>query len=275
MTLPQFPSQNRPGRAVITLRGETALGFLDNLLTCDCGGLAAGSARYGALLTPQGKILHDVFVYNAGGMVLIDCATSQRVALLQKLIMYRLRAQIQIELSNDLEVGVHPAMPDDGMFYADPRNAILGWRSFNAAGSLINAPASSAYDVLRITQGFGDSDADIGSEQMFPHEANFDQMGAVSFTKGCYVGQEVVSRMEHRATARNRMLPVTLAGSAEKGDAIVAGDVTIGALLSVHGRDALALVRLDRLAEASSPLIVAGSAVQVIKPSWISYEVTT
>ncbi len=274
MTYPSFPSQNRPDRAVISLAGDGVLAFLDNLLTCDCADLAEGAAVYGALLMPQGKILHDLFVYNDGHHVLLDCAANQRPALLQRLAVYKLRAKIQITLDNELEVGVHMERPEEGKAYADPRVAAMGFRSFNSPGSLINAPSSTAYDERRIMVGLGDSNADIGSEQMFPHEANLDQMNAVSFSKGCYVGQEVVSRVQHRGTARSRMLPVVADDLLMSGEAIMNAQVQVGTLLSTLHTRGLALVRIDKLSDASS-LTAHGVAVRLQKPDWISYEVVT
>jgi tRNA-modifying protein YgfZ len=275
MTYPSFPSQNRPDRAVISLAGDNVLGFLDNLLTCDCASLAEGAAVYGALLTPQGKILHDVFVYNAGHHILLDCATSQRSSLLQRLAVYKLRAKIQITLDNELEVGVHMERSPEGKCYVDPRVAAMGFRSFNSPGSLINAPSSTAYDERRITLGLGDSNADIGSELMFPHEANFDQMDAVSFTKGCYVGQEVVSRVQHRGTARSRLLPLFAEGHLMSGEGVMSGEMQVGTVHSTSHRNGLALLRIDKLVDAKAPLTVNGVGVRVQRPDWISYEVTT
>jgi tRNA-modifying protein YgfZ len=272
MSLPHFPDQNRPDRAVISITGETALTWLHNLLTCDVSTLGVGSAAYGALLSPQGKILHDMFVYNAGGRVLIDCATEQRAGLLQKFAMYRLRAKLMIELDNELEVGVHSEKPDDAMSYPDPRQVGMGWRSFVASGTLINAPGSHAYDVRRIRLGLADSVQDMGVETVFPHEVNFHQMGGVSFSKGCYVGQEVVSRMQHRGTARNRMLPVTF----DKKPAemkLTSGDKLIGEIHSCHDHHGLALIRIDRLADLTAPLMAGTTTVHVHKPDWITYEV--
>jgi tRNA-modifying protein YgfZ len=275
MMYPAFPSQNRADRAVISIAGEGVLAFLDNLLTCDCAALSEGAAAYGALLTPQGKILHDMFVYNAGHHVLLDCAASQRNTLLQRLAVYKLRAKIQITLDNELEVGVHMELSPDGRCYVDARVAAMGFRSFNRPGSLINAPSSTAYDERRIMLGLGDSNADIGSDQMFPHEANFDQMGAVSFTKGCYVGQEVVSRVQHRGTARSRMLPLVAEGHLTTGEGVMCNDAKIGTVLSTSRRNGLALLRIDKLADAKAPLHVNGVDVRVQKPDWISYEVAT
>jgi folate-binding protein YgfZ len=122
--------------------------------------------------------------------------------------------------------------------------------------------------------GLGDTDADLGAGEFFPHEANLDQLGGVSFEKGCYVGQEVVSRMEHRGMARSRILPVRLGGEAPaKGSDIRAGGKAIGTLLSSVGSAALALLRLDRLAEATEPLLTEGVSVKVLKPHWVRYDV--
>ena len=264
MTNPNFPDQLRPDRAVIAISGEGALAFLHNLLTCDVVGLAKGQAAYGALLSPQGKILHDVFVFNAGEQVLVDCALEQRDALLQKLMMYKLRAKLTITARDDLEI----AVGDEG--YLDPRNVAMGHRFFAANGA---STTGEGYDAARIALGLADSVQDIGSNNLFPHEANLDQFGGVNFTKGCYVGQEVVSRMQHRGTARSRILPVMGLGLV-KNASITSADKTIGEILSTTGTTALAIIRLDRLAEASAPLLSNANTVKVQKPDWIKYQVT-
>jgi tRNA-modifying protein YgfZ len=257
MTKLNFSQQVLKDRAVISVAGEGALAFLHNLLTCDVANLAKGEAAYGALLSPQGKILHDVFVFNAGDQVLLDCALEQRLALLQKLMLYRLRAKLEIVARDDLEIVVG----DDG--FIDTRNAGLGHRFFAAAGSF---KAGQGYHKQRIALGLGDSVLDIGSNILFPHEANFDQIGAVSFSKGCYVGQEVVSRMQHRGTARSRILTVTCNPTAPaKGVEIRSGQTLIGEVLSSVGEIALALIRTDRLAEATEPLISGAIKIEVIK----------
>lgn len=263
MTNPSFPNQLRPDRSVISISGEGALAFLHNLLTCDVATLAQGHAAYGALLSPQGKILHDMFVFNAGENILVDCASEQREALLQKLMMYKLRAKLTITARDDLEV----AVGDEG--YIDPRNAAMGHRFFAAKGAF---KAGEGYDAARIALGLADSVQDIGSNNLFPHEANLDQFGGVNFAKGCYVGQEVVSRMQHRGTARSRILPATGQGLA-KGATITSADKTIGEILSTTSSNALALIRLDRLAETTAPLLSNAVTLKVQKPDWIKYDV--
>ncbi len=260
-----------PGRAVVKIAGPEAQGFLHNLLTADIERLQPGDAAYAALLSPQGKMLFEFFVLNDGTGFFLDCAGSQKADLLKRLGFYRLRAKIAISEAGDMEVGVAPREPKQGLRYADPRTPQIGWRMIVRESSL---PAAVGYDAARIALGLADSDADLGSGSFFPHEANLDQLGGVSLTKGCYVGQEVVSRMEHRGTARSRILPVSFDGAAPaKGSDIKAGEKVIGTVLSSAGPDALALIRIDRLAEAAEPLVAEGMAVVVRKPDWVRYAV--
>lgn len=267
----QFEAGRLPGRAVLSVGGPEAGHFLHNLLTSDIDHLQDGQPAYAALLTPQGKILFDMFVLRRGSDFLIDCAAGQRADLLKRLAMYRLRAKVEIAPRDDLAVAVSPAELPGG--YRDPRTAAIGWRMIAAAQGTAQVPAQG-YDAARIALGLADSEADLGPGEFFPHEANLDQLGGVSFRKGCYVGQEVVSRMEHRGTARSRILPVVLEGDAPpRGTDIRSGEKQVGTLLSAAGRNALALVRLDRLAEASAPLLAGGVTLTVLKPEWAAFDV--
>lgn len=255
-------------RAILSVQGAESAHFLHNLLTADIEHLATGEARYAALLSPQGKILFDMMVLREPAGFLIDCAASRAASLLQRLGMYKLRARVEISARPDLGAGVSPSEVPGS--YRDPRVADIGWRIIGAP----QAEVAAGYEAARIALGLADSEADLGSGEFFPHEANLDQLGGVSFRKGCYVGQEIVSRMEHRGTARNRILPVALGGAAPaKGTEIRSGEKQIGSLLSGAGSGALALIRLDRLAEASAPLLADGLAVHVLKPRWATYEV--
>ena len=266
-----FLMQVRRDRAVLALEGAEAGHFLNNLVTADILGLAEGGSRYAALLSPQGKILFDFFVVKTASGYLLDCAASQLEELMKRLNFYRLRAKVTFAARIDLEVGVSPDQPTGQFIFVDPRTALMGWRIITAKGSL---PEGSEYELARIARGLADSDGDIGSGELFPHEANFDQLGAVSFSKGCFIGQEVVSRMEHRATARSRILPVTFKGAASsRGAEIKSGDRLIGSVLSSSGDAALALIRLDRLAEAEQLLLTNGVRVSVHKPAWVKYDV--
>jgi tRNA-modifying protein YgfZ len=271
MTKQNFSSQLRPDRAVISVRGDGAMAFLHNLLTCDVAGLAVGSAAYGALLSPQGKIQHDVFVFNAGEQVLIDCPGFQDHVLGSELAKYRLRGKFSIEAKQDIEVGVSLEEPNVAWHYTDPRLPGIGYRMFAPKGTL---EVGVGYDLFRLSQGLADSTLDLGLGNYFPHEANLDQLNGLSFSKGCYIGQEVVSRMEHRGTARSRILPIICEPTAPlKGTAIHSGDRIIGEVLSSSGPSALALIRIDRLAEAIEPLLSGAARVHVLKPDWVKYEV--
>jgi tRNA-modifying protein YgfZ len=261
--LPDFSPQYLPERAVISVSGDGAVAWLDNLVTCDLSALDTRPA-YGALLTPQGKILHDMFILSRDGAILLDCARGQRDALLAKLKLYRLRAKLVIEPRDDLHVGV--SLEATGDCYADPRVKELRYRSISAS----RLPEGSGYHSRRMALGLADSDAEIGVETHFPHEANFDQFGGVDFRKGCYVGQEVVSRMQHRGTARNRMLPVACAVTG----VLMSGDQTIGSVLSSDDTRGIALVRIDRLAEANGPITVSGHAAHLSVPDWVKYNVS-
>jgi tRNA-modifying protein YgfZ len=268
MIVSDFSPQILENRAVMRLAGDGSLAFLHNLLTAD---LSQPKPAYAALLTPQGKILHDVFVVPEGGVIWIDVARVQVADMLKRLMMYRLRAKLDIAFDDTKAVAVSSKNDLSGLNFLDPRLADIGYRSIVEAGTY---EKGEGYAAARIALGLGDSDADIGSGEMFVHEANLDQLNGVNFQKGCYVGQEVVSRTHHRHTARNRILPVRLAGVLPQGLDIVSGDKRVGTLLSTLGAQGLALLRLDRLAECDSPLLTAGVKVSVHKPSWATFELT-
>jgi len=255
-TLAKFNAEMLPDRAVVALTGDGVLAFLHNILTCDVENLIQGQMACGALLSPQGKILHDIFIHHAGDVILIDGDAALRDDLMAKLKLYRLRAKFDIALRDDLEV-----VAGEGTA-TDPRNAALGLRGIFPKGT---HQSGHEYDEARYALGLADT-AEIGTNKLFPHEANFDQFGAVNFQKGCYIGQEVVSRMQHRGTARSRILPVTFEAE-NTADEIRVGDLLIGEVLGRRGNNALALLRLDRLAEAKA------LPFTVHKPDWATFEV--
>lgn len=275
MTALAFPAQILDGRAILRVEGEGAPGFLHNLLTSACDRLQPGEASYGALLTPQGKILHDMFVVATEFGAWLDCAAPQADALLQKLVMYRLRAKLQLTRAQDMAVAVSSAGALPGTAYADPRLADMGWRGIVPAGSLA---VGNGYDDARLALGLADSAADIGSGELFVQEANLDQLNGVSFTKGCYVGQEVVSRTHHRGSVRSRIMPVTFnaaaSGALPHGADVMSGETRLGSMLSSHGGRGLALLRLDKLAEAAAPPMVEGTRLSITKPAWARFEVS-
>jgi folate-binding protein YgfZ len=275
-----------PDRGVVKVSGEEAGNFLNGLVTTDLTLLRPGLGRFGALLTPQGKITVDFLVTEApsseGGGFLIDCARALAQGLADKLGFYKLRAKVAVEnLSDSLGVLAawdgDPAMKPD-LTFADPRNAALGWRILVPAelaqkvGDLIGADLvdSAAYDAHRIASGVPRGGLDFMYGDAFPHETNMDRLHGVDFEKGCYVGQEVVSRMQHRGTARTRTVRVIVDGPApEPGAAILAGDRTVGTMGSTAGHNGLALIRIDRAADALDagvPLTAGGLAIRLAEP---------
>src|SRR6202022_2069287 len=256
-----------PDRGVVKVSGEDARNFLNGLLTTDVALLRPGLGRFGALLTPQGKIIVDFLITEApsghGGGFLIDCPRALAQSLADKLGFYKLRAKVSVENLSD-SLGVLAAWDGDpvvkpDLTFADPRNAALGWRTLVPAelkqkvADLIGADLvdSSAYDAHRIALGVPRGGLDFIYGDAFPHETNMDRLHGVDFDKGCYVGQEVVSRMQHRGTARTRTVKVILDGFApEPGTAILAGDKPVGTIGSTAGQHGLALIRTDRVTDA-------------------------
>ena len=267
-------------RAVLAVEGAEARDFLHSLLTCDLLPLETGEAAYGALLTPQGKILFDLFAVATERGFLLDGAASAADDLLKRLMMYRLRRKIDIARRPELAVAVAwgsdrpPAL--DGLVYRDPRAGELGYRVIATPAVLeeVATATADAYHAHRVRLGIPDSDRDIGTGALFPHEADLDQLGGVSFTKGCFVGQEVVSRMEHRGTARSRIVPVRFEAAVASGTEIAAGGRSLGTVLSTADGRGLALMRLDRAEAALSngdALMAGETPVAIEKPAWARF----
>jgi len=258
-------------RGLIALKGEDARKFLQDLVTADVAALAEGEASYAALLTPQGKILFDFFIIREAKGYLIDCLLEQREELAKRLKFYRLRAKLDIIMDERAIAW----LPEGSMMsaIADPRTRNMGARLYGAEGSMEDGVR--LYHERRIELGLAEGGHDFGAAELFPHEANFDQIGAVSFTKGCFVGQEVVSRMEHRGTARSRIVPVLIEGALPpRGTPVTAGGKTIGSMCSGAVARGLALLRLDRLEEALSqgvPVRAGQSPIFPMKAPWARY----
>jgi folate-binding protein YgfZ len=248
------------GRGVLRVRGAEARKYLQGLITNDIGKAQGGNAIHAGLLSPQGKILFDFFVVPEGDGFLVDVAQDKADELMQRLTFYRLRAQVEIAAEPSLAVaaawGGTPRLAEGGILYADPRLAELGFRmlvpkSTAATDFGCTAAAEEDYAAHRILLGVPEGGRDYAFGDAFPHEALFDQLNGVDFAKGCYVGQEVVSRMEHRGTARKRIVPVEAEASLPaSGTSVEADGAAIGALGSVSGASGLALIRLDRAEEA-------------------------
>jgi len=251
-------------RAIVAVSGPEARSFLQGLITNDIEALGPGTAIYAALLTPQGKILFDFIIAEGDGALLIDCARAGRDALIKRLTLYRLRAKVTIEPRDTLAVYSGVVWPR-GIHFPDPRLAALGTRTIGAIAEMPEAVASAAaYHDMRLALGVPEAD-DFGSDRMFALDAGLDELHAVSFEKGCYVGQELTARMKHRGTARKRLLAVE--GDLAPGADLRSGDVSIGEVVSMHGRRGFALVRLDKLTGAVTT--ADGVGVTVTKQNWL------
>jgi hypothetical protein len=275
-------------RAVIKVIGDDARKFLHGLVTADMLALTPGTARFCALLTPQGKIVADFFVAEApvadGGGFFLDVPRALVATLFDKLNLYKLRAKVLIEdLAEILGVlAVWDGTPAAkyGLSYADPRLPALGarlmilpHRAADAAREIgASLVAADDYEAHRIGLGVPRGGVDFAYGDAFPHEADMDQLGGVDFAKGCYVGQEVVSRIEHRGIARTRAVPIRYDGGApENGVAITAGERQVGTMGSAARGRGIALLRLDRVAEATEPLAAGGVPIHLVKPDWARF----
>ena len=255
-------------RGVVEVAGPEAGELLQRLVTNDVLDLARGEARYAALLTPQGKIIVDFLVSAAGeASYLIDCPRDLAADLARKLTLYRLRAKATItDRSAELGVAAYwPEAPDlaDGLLVRDPRHPSLGFRAIASRAALADAAGGpNAYASHRIEAGVPAGGADFAYGDAFPHDANLDLLNGVDFGKGCYVGQEVVSRVQHRGTARKRILPVVFEGAPPPtGADVTVGEIAIGTMGSAVPGRGLAMVRVDRAAEAAAlgaPAFAAG-----------------
>jgi tRNA-modifying protein YgfZ len=277
-----MPSSLLPDRGVISLSGPDAAGFLDNLLTVSVGALCEGQARFGALLTPQGKIIADGFIVAVEGGFFFDCPALLAKDLVKRLSLYKLRAKVDIAdriadhrvvaVWGDGNVPEHAAVVFD-----DPRFAALGKRAIVSSNQDADAfETTDAYQAHRIGLGIPQGGRDFLYSDAFPHEADMDFLHGIDFGKGCYVGQEVVSRMQHRGTARTRCVRVRFSsGSAPaEGTEAMAGDKLIGRIgSSTEDGYAMALLRLDRVEEAKANgegLSADGLAFDVQLQEWMT-----
>jgi folate-binding protein YgfZ len=280
-----------PDRGVVNVAGDGARNFLNGLFTADISRVTPQAPRFAALLTPQGKIIVDAIIAEAGpshgGGFFLDVPRALAKACADRLNFYKLRAKVMVEdLSETLGVmtlwdGEAPSRY--GLCYCDPRLPALGLRVMlpphlaPAAAADLGAallPAAQ-FEAHRIALGVPRGGLDFGYGDAFPHEADMDQLHGVDFAKGCYVGQEVVSRMEHRGSARTRIVPVAYDGLApEAGVAVTAAEKPVGTFGSSADGRALAMLRLDRAADALAAghdLVAGAVTLRLVKPDWVRF----
>jgi folate-binding protein YgfZ len=288
-----MPTAYLADRSFVRVSGPDAASWLQNIVTCDLTTLEPEDGRYGALLSPQGKILFD-FIASFGRIesdpseppaIYLETGREQASEFAKRLAFYRLRAKVEVEdlSTHDVhgkQVGVAVAWGDarayqgDALRIVDPRNPELGERMLTFADDAVAVATSDpiAFHAHRIWLGIPEGGKDFAYGETFPHEALLDMLGGVDFRKGCYVGQEVVSRMEHRGTSRTRIVPVQLDGDPPAlGAAVKANGKAIGQMgSSVDGRG-LAMLRLDRAEEAlavGAPLTVGETSLSLSRPGW-------
>ena len=266
-----MPIVHIPERRLIEIGGEEAVGFLERLVTADVEGLAEGKAVACALLTPQGKVQFDFVISRKGDSFLVDIRADQVEDLVRRLTMYRLRAKVTFEERSG--AGIYAIWDQTA-----PKGAVTDARFPADAGMSRfygeTAPDAdaAAYDAARITWGVAESGDDYALSDAFPHDVLMDLNAGVDFSKGCFVGQEVVSRMKHRKTARRRVAQVAGDGPLPgPGTAIEADGKPVGTLGTVVGQTALAIVRVDRVADAlaaEGPITADGVPVTLSLPAW-------
>ena len=237
-------------RAILAVTGEDAESLLNRLVTNSVLGMHGGAARYAALLSPQGKLLFDFLVYRAREGYWLDCPADQAAELARKLTMFKLRAKAAIAVEPDLAVAASwggVLMEAPGPAYRDPRHDGLGYRIV-AAPQLLSwmGAETEAYEAHRIACGVPRGGVDWPYGDTFVHDANLDLLHGVDFGKGCYVGQEVVSRVHHRNAVRKRVVKLHFYGTVPAvGASLAAGEATLGAVTSLAGDEGLASARVS------------------------------
>ncbi|ADJ23795.1 folate-binding protein YgfZ [Hyphomicrobium denitrificans ATCC 51888] len=249
-------------RGVVRVDGADSEKLLQSLVTNEIEGLNAGEARFAGLLSPQGKILFDFFIVRTEMGYLLDVAAAKAADLVKRLTMYKLRADVTI---TDASPGFAVyAVWDDGaaaltatracVHFNDPRHPAMGVRwlmqSPPPADAQVVELAHIDYDALRVRLGVPEAGKDFEFGDAYPHEADYDLFNGVSFTKGCYVGQEIVARMQNKTVVRKRVVKISATAPLISGAEIHLGDVAIGRVGTVDGLHGLAMVRLDRAIEA-------------------------
>lgn len=291
-------------RGVLAVAGEDRVSFLQGLTSNDIRKAAADRVLFSAFLTPQGKYLHDFFIVSRDGALLLECEAARRDDLLRRLRMYKLRSKVVLSDETGawvaaaafgegalaaLGLAAEAAVPGvarpfaGGFAYVDPRLAVLGARLLlpreGAAEALAAAglaPAAVAdYDRLRLDLGVPDGSRDLAVEKAILLESNFDDLNAIAWDKGCYMGQELTARTRYRGLVKKRLVPVAVDGPLpEPGTPVTnAAGRDLGEMRSGRDGRGLALLRLDALAEAAEagPLTAGGSTVTPRKPGWVRW----
>lgn len=282
-------------RGLIRIEGPDARAFLQGIVSNDVNKVSPARAVYAALLTPQGKYLHDFFIAELAGAVVLDCEAARRDDLLRRLSRFKLRSKVALApgpeghavalvygagaraaLGLAAERGTAKAFAD-GIAYVDPRLAEIGARAvlpaetgraaLAAAG--IAPGAAGEYEKLRLALGLPDGSRDLEVEKSILLENGFDELAGVDWDKGCYMGQELTARTHYRALIKKRLVPVRVEGPAPApGTPVLAGETEVGVMRSSADGAGLALLKVEAL--SGSPKLLAGGArLEPKKPFWL------
>ncbi|AHJ65546.1 CAF17-like 4Fe-4S cluster assembly/insertion protein YgfZ [Granulibacter bethesdensis] len=240
-----------PHRAVLAVTGEDRVTFLQGLVSNDVTLTAPGQAIWAAMLTPQGKWIADFFIFSDGQRLLLDVEATQAAMLIQKLSRFRLRARVAISAESDLHVhagwGSAPIPAGSVCVAPDPRLPEAGWRALTGAGILPEGD-DAAYDTHRLSLGLPDGSADLEAEKTVLLEAGFDELNGISWTKGCYMGQELTARTRYRGLLKRRLVPVTgHAPLPPRETPLMQDGKEVGTMRSSRGKTGLAILRLEAL----------------------------
>jgi tRNA-modifying protein YgfZ len=257
-----------PERGVIAIEGDDRVAFLQGLVSNDVEAVQPGQAVWAALLTAQGKWLADFFVFADGDALLLDCEAAQIPTLIQRLSRYRLRMKASLRAMPELAVYVAwPDRPnDDGILAPDPRLPDFAWRLLTTKSHPATATAE-AWDLYRLQAGVPDGSKDLEADRTVLLEAGFDELAGVSWSKGCYMGQELTARTKYRGLVKRRLVPVAVDGPLPPpGEIVSKNGIEVGTMRS--GRDAIGLASL-RLDALSGPLQCGAATLTAKPPSWM------
>ena len=270
-----MPRSLLPDRAIVAVTGDDAESLLNRLVTNSVLGMAPNEARYAALLSPQGKLLFDFLVYRRPHGFWLDAPVDRAGELARKLTLFKLRAKVTITLEPEIAVAASwggVLMEAPGPAFRDPRHDELGYRVVASLENLSRmGEDTAAYEAHRIALGVPRGGIDWPYGDTFVHDANLDLLHGVDFGKGCYVGQEVVSRVHHRNSARKRVVRLHFYGTPPApGTPLAAGEAALGTVTSLAAAEGLAAARIDRLAEAEAnkvPVTAGETLVGVTLPA--------
>lgn len=255
-------------RAVIIVRGDDAESLLQGLIT-NGPPKDDGQALFSALLTPQGKVLFDFLIVKRPDFFLLDVDAGAASALVKRLTLYRLRAKVEIEIEESSVVGTGDA-PDGAIGFAEPRHEKLASRWIGPRALADSLQPDNSELARRIKYGVASCSMDFVSDTVFPMDVNFDLLNGVDYKKGCFVGQEVASRMKRKGQARKRLVIAEFETSPPlPGAEVTAGASTLGHILSGVGNAALAIIRLDRWEAANEALKCDGLDVRLTLPEYL------